>query len=312
VRQLAPIFVTLAVTAACTTSVAPVSDASQTPADRQKEWRIPSTESLIIRSAVAQRDFEVTVAVPRGYSESSAKYPVLYVLDANYAFPIAVEAARILAIGPKDNPLGDLREQPVIVGIGYPVGLYWNAIPARLRDFTPTSDPAFVREVADAIGFSPEASGSGGAAEFLEFLAKEVIPAVESRYRIDDRRRALFGHSLGGLFAVYALFHQPELFDRYVITSPALYWDHEAAWKFEQAYAAGHKELRAHVFLTGGSLDEPHTAMVRKLDEVFRSRKYGGLVWHTEVFAGETHSSVGALSLTRGIRWLYGDLAPKS
>src|SRR5947207_3331706 len=88
---------------------------------------------------------------PRGYMESSATYPVLYVLDANYTFPIAVEAARILAIGPKDNPLGDLKEQPVIIGIGYPVGLYWNAIPIRLKDFTPTSDPAFVSEVAKAI-----------------------------------------------------------------------------------------------------------------------------------------------------------------
>src|SRR5262249_24198557 len=155
--------------------------------------------------------FQVSVALPRGYAESSAKYPALFVLDANYTFPVAVETARILAIGPKDNPTGDLREQPVIVGIGYPVGLYVNAIPARLKDFTPTPDPALVGQVASAIGFPPEASGSGGAAAFLDFVGREMMPAVESRYRIS--RRALFGHSLGGLFAVYALFHQPELFD---------------------------------------------------------------------------------------------------
>jgi hypothetical protein len=123
---------------------------------------------------------------------------VLYVLDANWAFPVAVETARILAIGPKENPTGDLKERPVIVGIGYPVGLYWNAIPARLKDFTPASDPVLVAEVANAIGFSPAASGSGGAAAFLGFLAKEMMPAVEGRYRIDERRRSLFGHSLGG------------------------------------------------------------------------------------------------------------------
>jgi predicted alpha/beta superfamily hydrolase len=200
----------------------------------------------------------------------------------------------------------------VIVGIGYPLGLYWNAIPARLKDLTPTSDPDFVRELSSAVGVPPESSGSGEAAAFLQFLAKEMMPAVETRYRIDDRRRALYGHSLGGLFAVYVLFHQPELFDRYLISSPALYWDHDVTWKFEQDFAEGHKDLQAHVFLTGGTLDELHTAMARKLDDVFRSRKYRGLVWHTEIFTGETHSSVGPVSLSRGIRWLYGDLVPKS
>jgi predicted alpha/beta superfamily hydrolase len=313
-KRLVPIFVSLILAAGCTTRVAPTSDASRPSAsgNRQNEWRIPGTDSFIIHSSLARADFEVTVAVPRGYSESSGKYPVLYVLDANWAFPIAVEAARLLAIGPKDNPTGDLKEQPLIVGIGYPVGLYWNAISARLKDFTPTSDPVFVHEIANAVGFAPEASGSGGAAAFLEFLAKEMMPTVETRYRIDDRRRALFGHSLGGLFAAYVLFHQPDLFDSYLVTSPALYWDHESIWKFEQEFSQGHKNLPVRVFLTGGSLDEQHTAMVRKLDDVFRSRKYGRRVWHTEVFSGETHSSVGAVSLTRGIRWLYGDLTPKS
>src|SRR5207302_3543095 len=109
----------------------------------------------------------------------------------------------------------------------------------------------------------------------------------------------------------YVLFHETELFKSYLITSPALYVDQDFTWNFEKTFARDHKDLPAHVLLTGGSLDEQHTAMVRKLDEVFRSRKYGGLVLRTEIFPGETHSSVGALSLTRGIRWLYGDLAPK-
>jgi hypothetical protein len=90
VRQLTPLFVAVAVTSAC--AVTRTSDTSQAGT---REWRIPWTESLTIRSAVNERDFEVTVAVPRGYAESSGKYPVLCVLDANYAFPIALEAARI-------------------------------------------------------------------------------------------------------------------------------------------------------------------------------------------------------------------------
>ncbi len=196
--------------------------------NRQAEWRMPSTESFIIHSAVAQRDFEIMVALPRGYAESDAKYPVLYVLDANGMFPIAVETARFLAFD-------RLKEEPVIVGIGYPVG---------------------------------------------------------------------------GLFAVYVLFHQPELFESYLIGAPGLDWDHDVVWKFEQEFAQAHKDLQARVFLTVGLLDERNVPNVQKLDELFRSRKYGNLVWHTQFFPEETHNSAIALSLTRGIRWLYGDMAP--
>ena len=60
-----------------------------------------------------------------------------------------------------------------------------------------------------------------------------------------------------------------------------------------------------------GSLDDGQLPSTKKLDEVFRARAYPGLVWRTAVFDNETHSSFGALSLSRGIRWLYGDLATK-
>jgi len=314
VKQLAPLLIGVIVASTeCSRSLQSTSDAStpSTAENQHTEWRIPSTESFVVHSSVAHRDFEVAVALPRGYSQSG-KYPVLYVLDANWVFPIAVETARLLAIGPKEHPTGDLNESPVIVGIGYPVGLYWNAIAPRLKDFTPTPDPEVVRQIGRNVGFSPESSGSGGAAALLECLATELLPFVERRYRVDGGRRALFGHSLGGLFATYVLFHQPALFGGYLITSPALDWDHEVTWKYEQEFADGHKDLPARVFLTTGSLDEQYTAMAGKLNDVFRSRRYGGLVWHYEVFPGETHASVGALSLSHGIRWLYGDLAPKS
>ncbi len=269
--------------------------------NRQAEWRMPSTESFIIHSAVAQRDFEIMVALPRGYAESDAKYPVLYVLDANGMFPIAVETARFLAFD-------RLKEEPVIVGIGYPVGLFWNTLAPRIKDFTPTSDSEWVRQLSNRLHFLPE--GSGGAAAFLHFLANEMMPVVETRYRLDERRRALHGYSLGGLFAVYVLFHQPELFESYLIGAPGLDWDHDVVWKFEQEFAQAHKDLQARVFLTVGLLDERNVPNVQKLDELFRSRKYGNLVWHTQFFPEETHNSAIALSLTRGIRWLYGDMAP--
>ena len=69
----------------------------------------------------------------------------------------------------------------------------------RTRDLTPT-------KIADRPG------ETGGADRFLDFFEKELIPAIESRYRT-QKFRVFAGHSLGGLFALHALFTRPELFD---------------------------------------------------------------------------------------------------
>jgi hypothetical protein len=241
------------------------------------------------------------VALPRRYAESDTKYPVLYVLDANGVFPIAVETLRFLEFD-------GLKEAPLIVGIGYPVGLFWNTLGPRIRDFTPTPDAETVRQLSERFDFTPE--GSGGAATFLHFLESELIPAVEARYRIDTRRRALHGYSLGGLFAAYVLFQQSEVFQSYLIGAPGLSWDNDAFWEFERAFAKTGKDLPVRVMLTVGSLDSRNIESVERLDNVFRSRKYGRLMWQTTIFDSETHNSAIPLSLSRGVRWLYGDMVP--
>lgn len=274
--------------------------ASEAAAGRT-EWKIPSTESFIVRSSADQREFEIMIGLPRHYAKSEAKHPVLYVLDANGMFPIAVETVRFLMFEP-------LKEEPIIVGIGYPVGLYWNTLADRFRDFTPTADPQFMVDISRRFDFSSQ--GTGGAGAFLRFLADELMPAVESRYRIDSRRRALHGYSLGGLFATYVLFNQPELFQSYLIGAPSLWWDRDVGWRLERSFADNHRKQNAQVYLTVGSLDQKHVPLVTQLDRLLHTRNYSGLLWRTEYFENETHDSAIPLTLSRGIRWLYGDLAP--
>ena len=44
-----------------------------------------------------------------------------------------------------------------------------------------------------------------GAAPFYKYVTEELIPFVESRYRVDSSKRTLSGHSYGGLFVGFAL-----------------------------------------------------------------------------------------------------------
>jgi predicted alpha/beta superfamily hydrolase len=58
---------------------------------------------------------------------------------------------------------------------------------------------------------APEYVGSGGAANFLQFVAKELMPFVNTTYRTIPEDSAICGSSFGGLFALYVLFHQPDI-----------------------------------------------------------------------------------------------------
>lgn len=167
-----------------------------------------------------------------------------------------------------------------------------------------------MHQLSDRFNFAP--AGSGGAAAFLRFIADEVIPPVKDRYRIDGNRRALHGYSLGGLFAAYVLLQQPRLFQSFLIGAPGLSWDDGAFWKLANAFDSSGKELPARVFLTVGSLDRPNLESVERLQSMFRSRRFGDLGWHIEIFGNETHNSAIPLTLSRGIRWLSGDLSPTS
>jgi predicted alpha/beta superfamily hydrolase len=69
-----------------------------------------------------------------------------------------------------------------------------------------------------------------GAHDYLAFVERELIPYIEARYRADPQRRALGGHSLGGLFGAYALLTKPELFQHYILSSPSLWFHENVTW----------------------------------------------------------------------------------
>ena len=152
---------------------------------------------------------------------------------------------------------------------------------------------------------------TGDAGQFLQFIKQELVPAIDSEFNADPERRILVGHSLGGLFAAFALFAEPGLFESYIIGSPALGYGEKYVFKQEAQFAQKHKQLRARVHLWEGALEETadNTNGVSVSDTVrfaaiLESRNYEGLTLVKHIFANENHCEVIAPGFQAGLKWV--------
>lgn len=163
-------------------------------------------ESLQIQSEILSEYRTVNVYLPPSYDADSASlYPVVYLLDG------ALDEDFIHIVGNVQFcsfPWIKIMPESIVVGI---------ANVDRKRDFTYPSTIPIDRT---------EFPTSGGAAEFIAFIAQELQPYIQTNYRTADKS-TIIGQSLGGLLATQILFDQPELFDNYIIVSPSLWWDDE-------------------------------------------------------------------------------------
>ncbi|MDZ7288791.1 MAG: alpha/beta hydrolase-fold protein [candidate division KSB1 bacterium] len=241
---------------------------------------IPNTQLRKITSAIVQQEYDLYIHLPRGYGKTNDSYPVLYLLDAQWDFPLvtAIYGSQFY-----DGFLPGL----VIVGITWG-GKNPNHDSLRARDLTPTNAAALRQ--------------SGGAPKFLAFIKKELIPFVESKYRVSDDR-TLMGSSFGGLFTLYALFNETELFHRYVLTSPALGWDNEVIYAYEKNYAEKRSQLPARLFMAVGELEG--VAGFQKFVEHLKARNYQGLSLQTRILENTGHSGTKAEGYTRGLQAVF-------
>lgn len=296
-----------AVLSACQPVISAGTDSAQQnniSASEYPQVTIGNTEVRSLTSSIVNQEYQLSVAFPHDYATSDKTYPLVVVLDANGFFGMVTETVRAMQIA---KELPDI----LIVGIGYPnLADIREVMDIRIRDLTPTADEAwvggFLEQMSAFIDVPYTNHGSGGADKFLAFIREELMPFLETTYRVDSADKTLLGDSLSGLFALYTLFHQPDSFDRYIIGSPSVFWDNKIVNIYEAEYAAAQTSLPAKVFMSTGSLegDEP-IADILALAETMQSRDYKGLDLTTHVFEDETHVSVAPATFSRGLRIVF-------
>jgi predicted alpha/beta superfamily hydrolase len=258
----------------------------------------------------AGRTFEVSVALPSQAAPASG-YPVMYVLDPGTSFATLTETVRNheLMFGPA-----------VVVGVGYASEAEGSN---RTFDLTPPgTDPGKLPKIF------PRGWGAvGGADEFAAFLLGDVRKAVAAEVAVDPHRQALFGHSLGGLFALYMMFTRPHGFDTYIAGSPSIWWSDKELLRelprFQSALRKG--DARPRLLITVGGLEDrtnpeearlmekmklPSTPDLAELADMAGNARRLAMTLREQAldvefveFSGETHNSVIPAYLGRGARF---------
>lgn len=222
------------------------------------------TEQHDLESAVVGDTYRLWVRLPPDYDASPARrYPLVVQLDANLA---VLEEFDVTAGYASDlERRGDIPPT-VVVGVGYP---YDPALPkkGRQRDYSlPMQHP------------NPFEGMTGGGPTFYEFLRAELLPYLERTYRVDGPAgRALFGHSLGGLFTTWAVTQHDAaapVFSAYVAASPALFHDQGGIYAYLDALAARTASLPVALSMTAGELEGPE--MTVYFDDFTRRLADGG------------------------------------
>lgn len=245
---------------------------------------IPNTELRALKSSATGRDYDLYVHLPDGYARGTEKkYPIVYVLDGQWDFKLLASIYGGLRY---DQVVPEL----IVVGVTYS-GESPNYGALRAMDYTPTS----VKNIP----------GSGDAPKFLAFFKTELIPFIEANYPTDPSRRVLLGSSYGGLFTLYAMFSDPELFRSYVAVSPDGPYDDRYGFEQEAAYARKRRDLPVNLYLAVGEkegLKQP----VEDFAKIVSERGYTSLKVTSRVVEGEGHSGVKPEAFNRGLRFVIG------
>jgi predicted alpha/beta superfamily hydrolase len=258
-------------------------------------------------SAVFGNTRALRVLVPPGYDapgNRDRRYPVLYLNDGQNLFDAATSTFNRLEwrVDETVRELADAGRIPELIV----VGIDHAGRRGRFHEYFP---------YVDAFLDPPDPDPQG--ARYPAFLVDEVLPFVESRYRVarEAGGRGVGGSSAGGLAALYAVVKRPGAFGRLLVESPSIYVDDarilaEAAavssWPDRIVLGAGTGEnVRGRCDPT--SREEPEVVRdVRRLADLLRARGVAADRLRVEIVPCARHDEAAwARRLPGALAFLY-------
>lgn len=232
-----------------------------------------------IRSGILNQKRLIQVFTPPNYKQGSAdKYDVLYVLDGGNWNTGLIERVQHFLEGEGSVP------PTMIVSI---MGI------DRNKDLTPTRLEGW--------------KTSGGGDKFLAFIKDELIPYINKTYP-SNGDNTLWGHSLGGMFAMYAMLKEPATFKSYIAVDPSMWWDKCYVVKMAANKLPALAGMNTTLFVSGRDGQGLKEMKIDTFDIVLKKAAPPDLSWKLTGYPDETHSSIRLKTTYDGLKFIYAGL----
>jgi predicted alpha/beta superfamily hydrolase len=233
----------------------------------------------------------LNIYLPEGYHEKdTVTYPVIYLLDGS-ADEDFIHVAGLIQF----NSFSWVNRVPksIVVGI---------ATVDRRRDFT---FPTTITEQ------KTNAPTSGHSDRFIAFLEMELQPFIEHNYKT-NKSKTIIGQSLGGLLATEILLKKPELFNKYVIISPSLWWDNGSLLNQSSDLLKGDFSYQTNIYVGVGKEGLapgliPHVMEVdaNLLAEKLKAGKSKSVSVFFDYLPEEDHATISHQAISNALKVLY-------
>jgi uncharacterized protein len=251
---------------------------------RKNEWTV--------YSKAVQDSFVISIQLPQEYDvDKNVNYPAVYMLDANFHFPI-------LAAIVKQYEMAGMLPPMILVGIGYKSFKLMDSL--RTRDYLyPAALP------------SDEINAIGGGQKFNDFICNQLIPYIDSSYKTIKTNRSLLGHSFGGYFSLYALLNQAEngktVFTNFAAASPSLWYNKFYLNQLTNKLKNRTNTDTLNILLTAGGLEnaEWDIAPGTKLSESISNVNFKTVIFQHKIYSNLRHVDVAAITFIQALQAFY-------
>jgi putative esterase len=243
-----------------------------------------SAQSLQIASAILKETRRILVVLPASYWQSAPdrRYPVTVVVDGEYLI------APVAAVSDELSRKGQIPES-VIVGIENIGGTdFQSSNKKRVYDLTPPG-----------LSVSGSSLNEGGD-RFLDFIEKELLPAVDREFRTASPR-TFVGISSGGILATYVAATRSTYRSVVSLDAPVNLSDNWLAKKLiARAATPGEPVRYASLDAKFGWPDEAWKALVAAAPASWK-------LYREQFWPKESHESIEMIGAYLGLRQVFGD-----
>jgi predicted alpha/beta superfamily hydrolase len=222
---------------------------------------------------------KIWVYLPKHYENSTKKYSVLYMHDAQNLFDSKTSYVGEWNV---DEKLDSINAQLIVIGIEH-------GNEKRIEELTP---------------FKNEKYGGGNADAYLEFIVKTLKPQIDQKFRTKTKKKntLIMGSSLGGLVSFYAILKYPQVFGKAGVFSPS-FWFSDKIFDL----AENKKKIKSKIyFMCGDNESEDMVADLNKMEYLLNTKRCYCLNLNEKkiVKGGQHTEKLWRDGFTRAILWL--------